>query len=131
MEQNVILYVLSNLKHNATQYTQGSFITGALSEFEALVKDGVLRVVEGATSEEEAAKIIADETEAAKEKGAAVVSPKNTWGPTDKPADVAETTTETTTESTDATGKVDTTETTGEALEVGKGDVAPVDDTNL
>lgn len=132
MEQNVIFYVLSSLKHSATTYVQGTFFAGALSEFEALVADGVLRVVGGAADEVEAAKIIAGEKAQAAEKAAAAVPPKNTWGPTEKPAEVTVASTEVSTESTDTTGKV---ETTTEAPVVGQGDVAPaeteVDDTVL
>lgn len=83
-----IFLVKSNIKHDGTEYKKGSFFEAEYDAFQDLVNDGVLRVVAGASSVEEAEAIIAKENEetgeqVAKEKE---VQPENTWGPkTDEP----------------------------------------------
>ena len=78
-----IFLVKSNIKHDGTEYKKGSFFEAEYDAFQDLVNDGVLRVVAGASSVEEAEAIIAKENEetgeqAIKEKE---VQPENTWGP--------------------------------------------------
>lgn len=83
-----IFQVRSNLNHNGEPKKAGSFFEGALESFTHLVKDGVLCVIEGATSLEHAAQIVADEVAKAAEKATddVAVEPQNTWGPQpDKP----------------------------------------------
>ena len=132
--ENLIFYVLSNIRHNSTTYAQGTFIEGVLAEFGELVKDGALRIVEGATSVEHAAEIVASESaEAAKaiQAAQAKAASENTWGPKEAPVTAPETETttteETTTETTEEAQKVETTE-TEKAPEVGQGDQPPAGD---
>lgn len=78
-----IFLVKQNLKHNGTDYKVGQLVQ---DEFEAtpnLVNDGVLRVIEGAESIQEAEAILAEEKEKHGERasGEAELQPENTWGP--------------------------------------------------
>ena len=78
-----IFLVLSNLKHDTETYEKGSFFAGELATFQSLVNENVLRVIEGASSIEEAKDIVAEaevETEESSEE--VTVEPTNTWGPT-------------------------------------------------
>lgn len=71
--------VLSNLKHNGEDFKKDSIISGEMAQLEHLVKDGVLVVVEGAESLEDA-KVLANTSitpEEAPEVPAA--EPVNTW----------------------------------------------------
>lgn len=130
---NTIFLALGNLKHDGNVIKAGEVFEGELTTFQHLVTDGVLRVVEGATSLEHAAEIIQGEVAAgaAKAESEKAAAPANTWGPAeDKPAEVAATT-ETTTEETkpeETASTESTTISTGEAPAVGTGDVAPAAD---
>lgn len=78
-----IFHVVSNLNYSGTIYKTGDFIENELAGFEDLVKDGVLRIVEGAETAAQAAQIIAAEAEAKlqNEASAEAKAPKDTWGP--------------------------------------------------
>ena len=87
--ETTIFQVLSNLNHSGTRYTKGQIFEGNLAEFGNLVTDGVLRVVNGAESIEEAKEIVAKEGETAvAESTTPEKEPENTWGP--KPDEVPE-----------------------------------------
>ena len=80
--ENIIFQVLSNLNHSGTRFEKGQFFEGNYSEFGNLVNDGVLRVVHGAESIEEAKEIVAKESETAgPETSTEEKEPENTWGP--------------------------------------------------
>ena len=78
---NKIYKVLSNLNHNGTSHAKGEYIDGEFAGSEALVLDGVLKLIEGATTIEEAKEI---EAEASEQEAPAEeeVAPQDTWGPT-------------------------------------------------
>lgn len=82
-----ILQVLSNLKHNGDTLRAGSFIEAELGEFGSLISDGVLKVIEGANTPEEAAEIVSQEQASRIEAGEAEekVAPQDTWAPTKEP----------------------------------------------
>ena len=75
-----IFKVISNIKHNGTDFTKGSFIAEEFVGSQVLVNDGVLKVIEGAETIEEA-KAIDAETQAIVESEEEVVEPKDTWAP--------------------------------------------------
>lgn len=76
---NKFYQVLSNLKWDDTFHKAGSIIDGLESELEYLVKDKVLRHVDGATSIDHAHEIIATEAEEKGAAQAAIKPPENTW----------------------------------------------------
>lgn len=79
---NKIYQVLSNLKFGDTIHKAGSIIEAKAEEYGYLVKDKVLREIEGAESVAHGVEIIAQEAE---DKGVQeaekAVAPANTWGP--------------------------------------------------
>ena len=77
-----IFLVQSGLKHDGQLYTKGSMFEGDAGTFRHLVNDGTLREIEGASSFEEAEKILAEEAEQETENGEeAIATPQDTWGP--------------------------------------------------
>lgn len=76
-----IFQILSNVKHNGDNLTAGNFFEGELAEFAHLVKDGVLRIMEGAKNLEHAAEIAQKESEVAQQAAAEAeqTQPQNTW----------------------------------------------------
>lgn len=92
---NKFYQVLSQLKFGDTVHKVGAFIEGAEHEYGPLVKDKVLRMIEGAKSAAHAAEIVAQEVadSAQKEQETAAKAPQDTWGPQsdNKPAPVPET----------------------------------------
>lgn len=76
-----IFLVQSNLKHDGVNFAKGSFIQGDADQFDILVQDRVLKLVEGANTMDEAKEMvdIEKESEPAEEKAP---QPKDTWGPT-------------------------------------------------
>jgi hypothetical protein len=135
--------VLSNLKHNGELYEAGSVIEGDLEAFGEFITAGVLRVVEGAESLEQAAELatkqVADALE--KAKAAEAAKPKDTWAPSEPEAPAADGETVAGTETApEGTQTTETTETTTEAAKpteeaktetqapvVGTGDLPPAD----
>lgn len=89
----MIFRVISNLEHNGIKFAPGSFVTEDPANFESLVADNIVRPMEGANTEEEAAEMAAkqDAEEAeAKAKAEAEANGgtwdpskngENTWGP--------------------------------------------------
>lgn len=78
--------VLSNLNHNGETKKAGTIFEGESGQFTNLVSDGVLRVVEGASSLSHAAEIVA--AEAVKPEAEPVeeaAKPQDTWGPRPDP----------------------------------------------
>lgn len=82
---STIFKVLSNLNHSGDLHKAGDFIEGELSEFQGLVNDKVLAIVEGAKSLNDAPKVAA--ASEAKAAAAAPQAPKqkDTWGPQPDP----------------------------------------------
>lgn len=79
-----IYKVLSNLKHNGVDYLKGTFFQSEPeSAFNVLVSDGVLRLMDGASTIEEAEKMDAEEMENAKqvEQEKEATAGDNTWEP--------------------------------------------------
>jgi len=79
-----IFKVLSSLNHNGTIHEKGSILNVEVNagQFDSLVADGVLELVDGARTEDEAKEIIAskvaeNDTVVAPE----AVKPQDTWGP--------------------------------------------------
>lgn len=129
-----IFLVLSNLKHDGEVLEKGSVFQGAIETFQSLVDAGVVKVVEGAETLEQAAEMVKKEVDevAAKAQAAVAAAPKDTWAPSaEKPvvADEAEKPAETT----DTTEKPAETTETIVAPVVGTGDAPPPADdaTNL
>ena len=83
---NKIFLVLTNIKTGRAFYHKGQYVPvdEADTQFDALVGQKLMRLVEGATTPDEAVKLITAEIEAAKPKpnikGTVGVSP-NTFGP--------------------------------------------------
>ena len=90
---NKIFLVLRNLKHNGEELAKGSLFEGTLEGFQQLVDMGVLRVVEGAETLEQAAEIVKGEVDAAVQKAeaTAAVAPKDVWAPQPAKEEVAAT----------------------------------------
>lgn len=78
-----IYQVLSTLKYGDTIHKVGTFIESASAEYEALAKDKVLRVIEGAESIEHAAEIVAGELaeKSAADASTSAKAPEDTWAP--------------------------------------------------
>lgn len=128
-----IIYVVSNLNHNGTQFAKGSFCEGDTDEFGTLFNDGVLEVVKGAKTIEQAQKIKADQASSEAEATVAAVEPENTWGPKKDPIPEDEAKPVTTDEQVKTTTdqKVENVDTKPEEIKapiVGTGDVAPKDE---
>lgn len=87
-----IFKVKSNLTHNGDRYEAGNLIEGDDAAFQPLVADGVLEVVEGAATAEEAKDIIAaqESEEAAKPAAEPEAKPADTWGAQPDPVTPAE-----------------------------------------
>lgn len=119
---NKIYLALSNIKFDNEAIKGGDVFEGAAETFDGLVKDGIVRVVEGAESLEQAAEIVRSEVSQKSSAAAAAVAnaPKDTWAPSPEK-------TETTppTETTEKPVETSTTIPTGEAPAVGTGDLAP------
>lgn len=83
MNQTAIFEVLSNLKYGDELHLKGECFEGSLEKYGYLVNDGVLRIVEGATSPTEAETIVeADKVQKEAEVEATKpADPQNTWGP--------------------------------------------------
>lgn len=58
----MIFQVLTNIKHNGEIFPVGKFFEGEKGEFIVLVKDGALKMIEGAKTIEQAKKIISSES---------------------------------------------------------------------
>lgn len=85
-----IILVVSNLKHDGTDYKKGQFIDSEPSVFQGLINEGVLRVIDGAETVKEAEEILAEEVAAAGDEEVAA-APKDTWGAVpDAPEEVEE-----------------------------------------
>lgn len=116
---NKFFLALSNLKHNSDTYVKGTVFEGPFEQLESLVIDGVLRVVEGAETYEQALEIVTKEAEAQLEAAKAPApAAADTWAP-QKPAETTEKVEDapadtTSTDNTDANAPI-----------VGTGDVAP------
>ncbi len=84
---NKIFQVLSNLKHDGDLLVKGTLLEAPLYQFETLVREGVLRIVEGASNIAEAADILAKEAAQSIEEGTepAAPAPQDTWAPTKEP----------------------------------------------
>jgi hypothetical protein len=78
--ENKYFLVVSALKHNDTLHRVGTVIEGSLGDFETLVIDGVLKLIEGAKNLAHAEKIVAANAVASIEADVAEVKPVNTWG---------------------------------------------------
>lgn len=83
----IFLEVLSNLNHDGTLYEKGEVVgADSIPPYVSLVADGVLRIVEGATSKEDAELIAEEERQIAKDADAGTSAPvegPDTWGPTE------------------------------------------------
>jgi len=77
---NKIYKVTSNIKHNGEDIKKGSFVEEFVGA-NTLAADGVLKLVEGATTLEEAVEIDAEEIAKAGESVEEEVAPQNTWEP--------------------------------------------------
>lgn len=79
--KTAIFQVLSNLNHNGVIYKTGQFIEHEVGAFATLMEDNVVKVITGATTVEEAEKIVADGMQADAEANASEEAPKeqNTW----------------------------------------------------
>lgn len=79
----MILHVQTNLNHNGTYYPKGSFIQSEEGEFVPLIEEGILKVVEGANTIEEAEEITGSTAGKAEETATepAVPTAQDTWGP--------------------------------------------------
>ncbi len=80
-----IYKVNTNLKHNGTDFAQGSFVdeyTFGEELTASFVADNVLVHVEGAETIDEAAEIVEN-----KEEDSAPIEPKDTWGPSPEVTD--------------------------------------------
>lgn len=77
-----IFHVLSNLKHNGQVFEKGTLFAGEENQHQDLVKIGVLAVIDGAETVEEAKEIIGVNAEQAKapEAEAPKTTPQDTWG---------------------------------------------------
>lgn len=71
--------VLGNIKHNGATFDKGSVIEGELATFQPLLEDGVLAIIDGAETREEA-EVLAG-TPAVAPEVVEEVEPENTWGP--------------------------------------------------
>ncbi len=76
-----IFLVNSNLNHDNEVHEKGSFFDGELSVFQSLVDAGVLSVVDGASSIEDAKEIVEKNIEKASEPEVKQPESQNTWGP--------------------------------------------------
>jgi hypothetical protein len=126
-----ILKVLSNLNHNGTHYTAGTFFKAERAQFEALIADGVIKACEDVETVAEAMEQDARELahKAAVEAGEAdAEDAANTWGPKPEtaPEAPAETTEVSEVQTTTETAPADTTVAPGA---VGEGDLPPADTT--
>lgn len=72
-----IFKTLSNLRTGSEMHETGTFFEGKIEEMGKLVEDGVLEVVKGATTVQEAMSQTEDKPEVVDETPA----PQNTWGP--------------------------------------------------
>ena len=121
-----ILYVKSNLKHNGDTHKAGSFFEGEVSEYQGLINDGVLRVMDGASTVAQAQEILAKEVadaEAAQREVEAGTVAQNTWEAKKDPVQ------ETAAAPEAPAAQTTTTEPEKPAapkVEVGQGDVAPL-----
>ncbi len=78
MNNTIIYKILGNLKHDGIEFKAGSFTSAELPA--NLIDEGVIKVIEGATTEDEAAEIDAEEIREALENAPAEeVAPPNTW----------------------------------------------------
>lgn len=130
---NKIFLALSNIKFNSEAIKAGDVFEGDTETFEGLVKDGVVRIVEGAENLEQAADIVRKEVAEKSAAAATAVAnaPKDTWAPS--PEKPAETTTETVSAETKVEDNNSTASTTipaTEPQEVGKGDLPPAPGTD-
>lgn len=73
-----ILKIESNLNHNGTYHVKGDFMEADASSFEQLISEGVLSVVEGANTIEEA-KAMVEEAMASAVATEEAQAPENTW----------------------------------------------------
>lgn len=82
-----IFQVLSNIRHSGTDYLTGSFFEATVEEFAHLVSGGALRIIDGATSVQEASDMVAKEMADAQMKAeqAVAVQPPDTWAPSPEP----------------------------------------------
>lgn len=90
-----IFQVLSNLNHSGALYKTGDFVEAELEEFQHLVKDGVMRLIENAATIKDAIEMIGAENSRKSEQAAdkPAPAPANTWEPAK--ADAANTSEET------------------------------------
>lgn len=68
------------MKHNGVEYATGSFIEAEVAQFEQLINDGVLRVVDGAKTIEQAMELAGKEVVNTVEEVAEIVENQDTWG---------------------------------------------------
>jgi hypothetical protein len=75
--------VISNISHNGTKFSIGQIIEAEFAEFEHLVKAGALKIIERATSIDEAKEIAGAESQAdiKTEPETKAEDQQNTWGP--------------------------------------------------
>lgn len=123
--------VVSNLKHNGENFPKDSFMEGELEQLGHLVKDGVLLVVEGAESVEDAKVLFEAGLPSEPVAEVPAVEGANTWEPRKDPvvADVSKE--EEVTPQVNSEANTGTPE--GEKVEgapgvVGQGDLPPVTD---
>jgi hypothetical protein len=121
---NKILLVLKNLRHDGEDLAVGSLFEAPLEGFQGLVDMGVLRVVEGAKTLEEAEQIVKSQvaTNASKATPAAAAPEDKFKAAPNKPVETAPAPEA---QTTDAEKPQETTDTSAEAPAVGTGDVAP------
>lgn len=75
-----IIQVLSNIKHNGEFYATGSLIEAQAGEFQQLINDGAIRVVEGAKSITHARELLSKEVANTVEEVEEIVESQDTWG---------------------------------------------------
>lgn len=73
-----IIKIESNLRHNGTDHVKGDFMEADASSFEQLISEGVLSVVEGANTIEEA-RAMTEEAMASAVATEEAQQPENTW----------------------------------------------------
>lgn len=128
---NNFFLVLRNIKHDGEAIVAGQIVEAAEGAFLGLIEAGAMRVIEGATSIEDAAEKVKAEL-AAKgiaAQAVAAAKPANTWPDKPAPAPVEEKPADTTVETTETTEEkapeTKTEETPVVAPVVGEGDLPP------
>jgi len=77
----VFIKVNSNLNHNGQTYQKGSVFEAEQGEFQQLINNGVLSVIDGAENITEAEQIASTPEVVEATQAEEVVTPNDTWGP--------------------------------------------------